>query len=111
MAAAVKQTRKKRGPAHGEPGPGRPKGSKNRTSKVALEALRDRGLDPLEILADELAAARKEGDRAGSVEIAFRLLPFCYPKRKAVDLAAADEPLTVVWKVPLRTPGKAHPGD
>ena len=72
MAAAVKQTRKKRGPAHGEPGPGRPKGSRNRASKVALEALRDRGLDPLEILAEELAALRKEGDRGAAVEIALQ---------------------------------------
>ncbi len=97
--AAVKQTGKKRGPAHGEAGPGRPKGSKNKKADV-LETLRAAGIDPANVLAAEMELARAAGEHETVVQIASTLMPYCYPRLKATEIDFA-EGATLVWKPKL----------
>lgn len=80
---------KRKGIGKGTPGPGRPKGLPNATTKAtrdAFQMLVDRNFDKLEGWIDEVAKDNPK-DAFGMV---MDLASFCVPKLKAIEVSGKD---------------------
>ncbi len=64
------------------PGPGRPKGSSNRTSGVVLDILTKAGIEPVE----RLLALMPQLEPNEQATVLMKLLTFCYPTLKAIEV-------------------------
>jgi hypothetical protein len=67
-------------------GAGRPKGSRMRRSEALADSLIHRGNCPVEALVRIANAAEADGDRADAISAWKSVLPYVYPKPKAVEV-------------------------
>ncbi len=67
---------------------GRSKGTPNKKSQFLCEAMEAQGID----VAGELASIYKESySSTDRVQILFKLLDYCYPKKKSIEYVAPNE--------------------
>lgn len=79
----------------GKPGPGRPQGEPNKTTKASREAFQmlvDRNFDKLESWINNVAA----DDPHKAFGMVMDLASFCVPKLKAIELSTAKDAQLVV---------------
>jgi hypothetical protein len=67
------------------PGPGRPRGSKNRFTLAVEQRLEERGVDPITFLADIMLNDNGEWTADHRLRAAIELASYVAPKRKAVE--------------------------
>jgi len=98
------------GSAPGQRRGGRAKGTVNRRTAGLVEQLEALGLNPIAELAAASATARDQGDLANWISANKSLLPYLYPRRKAIDVTTSGGPLSlqVVTGVP-ETPAPPPP--
>ncbi|WP_417733416.1 hypothetical protein [Roseovarius sp.] len=67
-------------------GAGRPKGSRSRRSEAVAEKLLALGKCPVDALVRLAEEAEADGDRSQAINAWKTILPFVYPKPKAVEI-------------------------
>ena len=67
-------------------GAGRPKGSRSRRSEAVAEKLLSQGKCPVDALVRLAEEAEANGDRLQAIGVWKAILPFVYPKPKAVEI-------------------------
>ena len=80
----------------GERRGGRQKGAANRRSQDLIDQLEAIGLDPVRELAEALQAAKDVADLPNWINAAKALLPYLYPRRRAVDITSNAGPMQLV---------------
>ena len=80
----------------GERRGGRKKGAANKRTADLVEQLEALNLDPVAELAAALHVAKSEGDLPNWINAAKALLPYLYPRRRAVDITSNAGPMQLV---------------
>ena len=88
---------------------GRQKGSVNKRSQTLVEQLEALGLNPVAELVAASNRARDEGDITNWIAANKSLMPFLYPRRRAVDITTNAEPLRV--EIVTGVPHAEEPSD
>ena len=90
----------------GERRGGRKKGAANRRTVDLVEQLESLGLDPVRELAEALQAAKDVSDLPNWINAAKALLPYLYPRRRAVDITSNAGPMQLIVStgIPDTTP-------
>jgi len=88
---------------------GRQKGSVNKRSQTLVEQLEALGLNPVAELVAASNRARDEGDITNWIAANKSLMPFLYPRRKAVDITTSAGPLTL--EIVTGVPHAEEPSD
>ena len=94
---------KREGIGKGTPGPGRPKGSANKVTKVAREAMQSILDDNYQAFRDALAEVRAE-DPLAFAKLYLEVQTFCVPRLKSIEHTAGDD-----TKVDLQIIGPSTP--
>ncbi len=86
-------------------GAGRPKGSRGRRSEVLAETLLSQGICPVEALIRLAEKAEAQGDLGQAMGAWKGILPYVYPKPKAVEI----EPEVVIELAKAIAEARANP--
>jgi len=98
------------GSAPGRRQGGRQKGAANRRTTDLIEQLEALGLDPVAELVAASNRARDEGDITNWIAANKSLMPFLYPRRKAIDITSNAGPMTLQVVTGI-TDAPPDPGD
>lgn len=74
---------------------GRQKGTPNKKSQFLADAFEAHGIDVATELAQIYKKSHVEADR---LQILFKLLDYCYPKKKSIEYVAPAEEIKVIFQ-------------
>jgi len=94
----------------GERRGGRQAGAKNRRTTDLVQQLEELGLNPVAELVAASNRARDEGDLVNWIGANKALLPYLYPRRKAIDITSNAGPMTLQVVTGI-TDAPPDPGD